>query len=177
VADEVMRGFGPNVVFMHPFGGWSLKSIPSRILKEFAECVRDHDLKLIQIGGAQDRRLEVCDGAILQNFMPSQWREILLRGRALAGVDSWTAHFGAILDIPQISFYGSTHPRHVNTKRFFAEQAQPNLVLGPVVNCSPCNSLTCLSFPDRDFCTGYAIDANALQQFLSGLSRPRSTVG
>ncbi|MBC8638552.1 glycosyltransferase [Caballeronia sp. EK] len=169
VADELMREFGSNVMFVHPFGGWSLKSIPPHILQEFAQHVHEHGFKLVQIGGAQDRRLECCDGAILQNFLPSQWREILARGSALSGVDSWTAHFGAILDIPQISFFGSTHPKHVSTKRFFAKQTRPNLVLGPVVNCSPCNSLTCISFPDRDYCTGYAIDADALHQFLSAL--------
>lgn len=166
-AEQLMRSFGGNVVFVHPFGGWGLKSIPIHIMADLADEIHKAGLKLVQIGGAGDRRMEHCDGAILENFMPSQWREILARGRALLGVDSWTAHFGAILDIPQICIYGSTHPKHVNTKRWFKEQASRCLVLEPIVNCSPCNSLTCLAFPERKYCTGYAVDRTSLRLFLS----------
>ncbi len=166
-AEQLMRSFGSDVVFVHPFGGWELKSIPGHIMADLADEIHKAGLKIVQIGGAADRRIEHCDGAILENFMPSQWTEILARGRALLGVDSWTAHFGAILDIPQICIYGSTHPKHVNTKRWFKEQASHCLVLEPVVNCSPCNSLTCLVFPERKYCTGYSVDRTALRLFLS----------
>ncbi|EIF28206.1 hypothetical protein BCh11DRAFT_03592 [Burkholderia sp. Ch1-1] len=172
VAAEIVRPFGQDIIFLHPLGGWSLKSLPAHILAEFAKRVRDAGFKLIQIGGEDDTPVDFCDGAILRNFMPAQWREILALGRALAGVDSWTSHFGAILDIPQISLYGSTHPKHVNTKRFFVDQSSPCLILGPIVNCSPCNSLTCVAFPERNFCTGYAIDSDALNSFLAALRVP-----
>lgn len=171
IARQTMEPFGEDVIFVHPLGGWSLKSIPPHTLVELAKCVHEAGFKLIQIGGAGDPPLAACDGAILRNFLPSQWRAILALGRAMAGVDSWTAHFAAILDIPQISLYGSTHPRHVNTKAWFAEQSGPSLVLGPIVNCSPCNSLKCLTFPERDYCTGYSIDRSALEGFLSSLRR------
>jgi hypothetical protein len=169
IAHEVMQPFGRDIVFIHPLGGWKLKSIPAHTLVELAEHVRKAGFKLIQIGGAGDVRLEACDGTILQNFLPSQWREILVLGRALIGVDSWAAHFASILDIPQVTLYGSTHPLHVNTKRWFAERTSPSLVLGPIVNCSPCNSLTCVTFPGRNYCTGYKIDPAELNGFLSSL--------
>ncbi|MFM0354490.1 hypothetical protein PQR12_13465 [Paraburkholderia nemoris] len=171
VAEQIMGRFGRDVVFVHPFGGWGLKSIPEHIMVELADEFHKAGIKLIQIGGATDRRMNYCDGAILENFMPSQWSKILPLGRALLGVDSWTAHFGAILDIPQICLYGSTHPKHVNTKKWFVEQSSVCLTLGPIVNCSPCNSLTCLSFPERDYCTGYAVDRDALRTFLSNSAR------
>jgi hypothetical protein len=167
-ADEIINRIGHDVVFVHPFGGWDLKSIPSHIMAELAEEIHKAGLKIVQIGGVADRRVELCDDAILENFMPSQWTEILTRGRALLCVDSWTAHFGAILDIPQICVYGSTHPKHVNTKKWFVEQSSRCLILGPIVNCSPCNSLTCLAFPERNYCTGYSVDHRALSVFLSG---------
>ncbi|WP_180720281.1 glycosyltransferase family 9 protein [Paraburkholderia largidicola] len=173
VAEQVLQQFGRNVVFVHPLGGWSLKSIPAHVMLELAELVHEAGYKLIQIGGASDRRVDGCDGAILQNFMPSQWSEILTNGRALVGVDSWTAHFGALLDLPQVCLYGSTHPKHVYTKPWFAKQSSECLVLAPIVNCSPCNSLTCISFPERNYCTGYAIDREALRDFLANkVARP-----
>ncbi|MEX3669028.1 glycosyltransferase family 9 protein [Paraburkholderia phenoliruptrix] len=172
-AREVVDAIGEDVVFVHPLGGWSLKSIPPHIMAGLAEEVHRAGCKLIQIGAATDRRVAHTDGAILQNFMPSQWKEILALGRALIGVDSWTSHFAAILDIPQICVYGSTHPDHVSSKRWFRSQTSPCLNLGPVVNCSPCNSLTCISYPERDYCTGYTVDRPALQAFFSMLSAVR----
>jgi len=169
-ARELVDAIGEDVVFVHPLGGWSLKSIPPHIMAGLAEEVHLAGCKLIQIGAATDRRVAHTDGAILENFMPSQWKEILALGRALIGVDSWTSHFAAILDIPQICVYGSTHPDHVSSKRWFRSQTSPCLNLGPVVNCSPCNSLTCISYPERDYCTGYTVDRPALQAFFSMLS-------
>lgn len=166
VAGEIVSQFGGDVVFVHPVGGWGLKSIPEHIMVKLADELHEAGLKLVQIGGAADRRMDHCDGAILENFMPSQWSAIFALGRALLGVDSWTAHFGAILDIPQICLYGSTHPKHVNTKKWFTEQSNACLILGPIVNCSPCNSLTCLAFPERNYCTGYAVE-HGVRTFLT----------
>jgi len=167
-AEEIMYRIGHDVVFVHPLGGWDLKSIPSHIMAELVDEIHKAGMKVVQIGGAADRRMKLCDHAVLENFMPSQWAEILTRGRALLSVDSWTAHFGAILDIPQICVYGSTHPKHVNTKKWFMEQSSRCLILGPIVNCSPCDSLTCIAFPERNYCTGYSVDHRALSMFLSG---------
>jgi glycosyltransferase involved in cell wall biosynthesis len=172
VARQIMQPFGQDVVFLHPLGGWVLKSIPSYLLLELAGYVHDAGFKLVQIGGAADRQVDGCDGAILQNFLPSQWREIFALGRALIGVDSWTAHFATILDMPQVTLYGSTHPQHVNTKAWFLEKASPSLVLGPSVSCSPCNSFTCTRFVNRAYCTGYSIDGEALQAFLGSVRDP-----
>jgi len=76
-----------------------LKSIPGHLLPELAGFVHNAGFKLVQIGGAADPQVDGCDGAILHNFLPSQWREIFALGRALIGVDSWTAHFASILDM------------------------------------------------------------------------------
>jgi hypothetical protein len=170
IARELVDAIGGDVVFVHPLGGWELKSIPPHIMAELAEEMHGAGLKLIQIGGAGDRRVDHTDGAILQNFMPSQWKEILALGRALICVDSWTSHFAAILDMPQICMYGSTHPVHVNSKRWFRNQLGECLNLGPIVNCSPCNSLTCIAYPQRDYCTGYAVERAALRDFLAGVT-------
>jgi hypothetical protein len=167
VAHELVDAIGRDIVFVHPLGGWHLKSIPPHVMAELAEEMHRAGLKLIQIGGANDRRVDHTDGAILQNFMPSQWKEILALGRALICVDSWTSHFAAILDIPQICMYGSTHPTQVSSKRWFWSQTAQCLNLGPIVNCSPCNSLTCVAYPDRNYCTGYAVDRTALRAFLA----------
>ncbi|WP_233272650.1 glycosyltransferase family 9 protein [Paraburkholderia acidisoli] len=168
IARELVDAIGGKIVFVHPLGGWHLKSIPPHIMAELAHEMRGAGFKLVQIGAANDRRVEHTDGAILQNFMPSQWRAILALGRALVGVDSWTSHFGAILDTPQICLYGSTNPVHVSSKRWFQDQENPCLNLGPIVNCSPCNSLSCVAWPERNYCTGYAIDRAALADFLTG---------
>lgn len=167
LVNELVDETGGKIVFVHPLGGWHLKSIPAHIMAELADVVRAAGFKLIQIGAASDRRVEHTDGAILQNFMPSQWKEILALGHALAGVDSWTSHFGAILDMPQICLYGSTNPVHVSSKRWFRDQRNACLNLGPIVNCSPCNSLTCVAYPERDYCTGYVVDRAALTAYLT----------
>jgi ADP-heptose:LPS heptosyltransferase len=174
IAETLMRPFGPDVAFLHPFGGWGLKSIPHHLGPELLAGAHAAGLRVIQIGGAADARFDGCDGAILQDFLPSQWREILSLGRALIGVDSWTAHFAAVLDMPQVTMYGSTHPRHVNTKKWFVEQESPSFVMGPTVNCSPCNSLGCKVFPDRSYCSGYTVDREAFRAFLESV-RDRSS--
>jgi hypothetical protein len=174
VAREIMERHGDNALFVHPFGGWDLKSVPTHILVEMAHRVRAAGFKFIQIGGASDARAENCDGAILENFLPSRWRAILELGHALIGVDSWTAHFASILDVPQVTLYGSTHPTHVRTKPYFAQQKNQALALGPTVNCSPCNSLTCVAFPGRKECTGFSL-GREFDQFLESLkSRTKS---
>jgi ADP-heptose:LPS heptosyltransferase len=161
-----MLPFGRDVVFLHPVGGWRLKSIPSKILQELAALVHQAGLKLVQVGGAFDPQVDCCDGAILRDFLPSQWRSIFESGRALVGVDSWTAHFASVLDMPQVTVYGSTHPQHVNTKAQFAQQNSPSLVFRPRVTCSPCNAYECRIFAGRDYCSGYSVDKEALTAFL-----------
>jgi O-antigen biosynthesis protein len=169
LAAEEMQSFGKDVIFLHPIGGWGLKSIPNHLMPVLTKHVHDFGFKLIQMGGVADRRFDGCDGAILHDFLPSQWRAILELGRALIGVDSWTAHFASVLDMPQVTLYGSTHPRHIHSKDWFAQRTSSSLVFRPAVDCSPCNSLKCLAFSDRSYCTGYRIDAEALNKFLASL--------
>jgi GT2 family glycosyltransferase/tetratricopeptide (TPR) repeat protein/SAM-dependent methyltransferase len=168
MAKDLLAPYGENVILLHASGGWQLKTIPGAVLDKLAAQIHRHGFKLIQIGGPNDEKLQQCDGWVTQNLSPAAWAPIFREAKALIGVDSWSAHFASILDIPQITLYGSTHPRHVNSKRFFAEQTQPSLVLGPAVDCSPCNSLKCLRAP-VDHCIGFAFDPQILGRFLDAL--------
>jgi hypothetical protein len=170
VAEELFFEFGKKVVLIHPFGGWKLKTIPRELIVLLRATLREHGYSLIQIGGADDAQLEGCDGAILRNFNPAQWRPIFELADAIATVDSWSAHFAAILDVPQITFYGSTHPKHVNTKEWFHEKNHPSLALGPTVNCSPCDSLVCTRFPGAARCHGFVFDQTSIDHFIRRLS-------
>lgn len=166
-ADALLSPLGRSAVFIHPFGGWELKSIPEALIVELARRVTEAGMVLVQIGGASDKHATVVEHRILENFLPSRWRAILEHGHGLIGVDSWSAHFASILDIRQLTLFGSTHPRHVQTKRFFRQQNNPAFAMGPTVNCSPCNSTKCLAFPSRNFCTGYFVDNETIDAFLS----------
>ncbi len=159
IARELVAPFGTEVIFVHPFGGWELKSIPPTLMQELVRRAHAAGFKLVQMGGAADLRVDAFDGAILENFLPTRWRAILELGHALIGVDSWTAHFASILDIPQVTMFGATHPDHVRTKEYFVDQGNRALALGPIVNCSPCNSLTCLAYPGASHCAGFTLDA------------------
>ncbi|MGI4860054.1 MAG: glycosyltransferase family 9 protein [Janthinobacterium lividum] len=166
-ARHFIEKHGKSTVFVHPFGGWHLKTIPPEMLSEMVRRLHAVGLKVVQIGGHGDTRSPAVDEAILENFLPSRWAAVLESGAGFIGVDSWTAHFASILDIPQITCFGSTHPKHVKTKQYFKIQINPARAFGPAVNCSPCNSLTCLAFPGRSYCTGYAIDDAGFDAFVA----------
>lgn len=163
------------VVFVHPFGGWHLKTLPPVMLAELVRRLHAAGLQVVQMGGRDDARSDAVDAALLENFLPSRWAAMLELAGGFIGVDSWTAHFASILDMPQITCFGSTHPMHVRTKSYFASQRQPAFAFGPIVNCSPCNSLTCLAFPGAAYCAGYAIDDAQFERFVA-LARARANV-
>ncbi len=160
--------YGKNVILVHRSGGWGLKTIPDAVLRQIVSFMKQRNFSVVQIGGPGDEKVSYLDGAITEGLSPLQWAAIFHQSRALIGVDSWSAHFASILDIPQITLYGSTAPQHVNSKAFFIDQNSPSLLLGPVVDCSPCNSLTCLRAP-VDFCLGYTFDPEAVGAFLDSL--------
>ncbi|MGI4747209.1 MAG: glycosyltransferase, partial [Janthinobacterium lividum] len=168
-ARQRLAPYGSNVILVHRSGGWGLKTIPDGILKRIVSFLKQRGFSVVQIGGPGDDQISYLDGAITEGLSPLQWAAIFQQARAVVGVDSWSAHFASILDIPQITLYGSTSPLHVNSKAFFVDQKSPSLVLGPVVDCSPCNSLTCLRAP-IDYCLGYTFDAEAVGAFLDNLS-------
>jgi len=165
---DMLAPFGDRVILLHKAGGWGLKSLPDHVLKSFAAAVKAAGFILVQIGGPDDTPSAHVDGTILRNLSVGEWVGLFRAASAVAGIDSWTSHMAAIADVPQITFYGSTHPQHVASKPFFREVHAPALLFAPTVACSPCNSLSCLYQPER-FCPGYAFDAVQLAAFLDSL--------
>ena len=174
-AAGLLTPFGEKVILVHRSGGWQLKTIPDPVLRDFSAYVKSRGFSIVQIGGPGDETVSYLDGAITAGLSPVQWAAVFRRASALAGVDSWSSHFASILDIPQITFYGSTAPQHVNSKQFFIDRNAPSLTLGPVVDCSPCNSLVCLRAP-VDFCMGYIFDKEAVGRFLDALPAPKDVL-
>ncbi|WP_395392698.1 glycosyltransferase [Novosphingobium sp. BL-8A] len=167
-AVAMMAPFGDRTVLLHRSGGWGLKSLPDAALSDFAALVKQEGFRLIQIGGPNDVPFEVADGAINRNLSVGEWTALFRRASVVAGVDSWTSHMAALLDVPQITFYGSTHPKHVASKTKFRRQNAPALLIAPTVACSPCNSLSCL-YQTELFCPGYNVDGAQIRSFLRNL--------
>ena len=161
-AKEILEKFGDGkIVLLHPFGGWNLKSIPSKMIHKLIEICKKENVKLIQIGGKNDKKVEKLDGWILENYSLSQWRSIFEQSEALIGIDSWTSHLGAILGIKQITLYGSTRARDVNIKKFLTNQNEKNIILDTIVDCSPCHSLKCKY--SHKSCIGYELNEQKIK--------------
>lgn len=175
IAADLLAPFGDKIILVHRSGGWQLKTIPDPILRDFYAYVKSRGFRVVQIGGPGDETISYLDGSITAGLSPIQWAAIFRRASALAGVDSWSSHFASILDTPQITFYGSTAPQHVNSKQFFVDRNAPSLTLGPVVDCSPCNSLVCLRAP-VNFCMGYVFDKEEVGRFLDALPAPKKSL-
>ena len=119
---------------------------------------------------ALDKPLKGVNGSLLKDWSPAAWRIIFEALVALVGVDCWSSHFASILDIPQVTYYGSTHAAQVNSKAFFLNQKSPSLKIGPIVSCSPCESLVCHVYHEPE-CRGFDFKPEALDQFLVNLSK------
>lgn len=169
-ADKLASQFGDRFVLLHRSGGWGLKTLPDDVQDALVSYLTRRGYCVVQIGGPGDAPIPGCGGSILQNLSLGHWAVLFKRARAVFGVDSWSAHLASILDRPQVSFYGSTHPRHVSSKAVFLHQDAPCLMLGPTVPCSPCNSFTCKIAPSP-FCLGFVFDENAIETFLAQLER------
>lgn len=167
-ADMLLGPYGDRIVLLHRSGGWAMKSLPEDVLDRFARIVAAKGFRLVQIGGPADEKWSQADGMVRGNFQLGVWAALFRRANAVAGIDSWTSHMAALLDVPQITFFGSTHPDHVASKPYFRKQAAPALLIPPTVACSPCNSLICLYQPEP-FCLGYSIDPVAISAFLDRL--------
>jgi ADP-heptose:LPS heptosyltransferase len=161
--------FGKKVILLHPYGGWKLKSMPEKLVTDICDFLSKNNFLVIQIGGPSDKLLKGVHGSLLKDWSPAAWRIIFEASVALVGVDSWSSHFASILDIPQVTYYGSTHPAQVNSKAFFLNQKNPSLIVGPIVSCSPCESLVCHVYHEPE-CKGFDFKPEALDQFLVNLS-------
>ncbi len=122
----------------------------------------------MQIGGPEDPADEFCEGSIRGDLSLSRWRALFEGAAAVFGVDSWTAHFAAILDRPQAVFYGPTDARLVHSRDRFAGRSSPCVVVRSSVPCSPCETFHCGAFPGAAHCAGYGLGApGALESLLS----------
>jgi GT2 family glycosyltransferase len=153
---------GEKVLLLHRSGGWGLKTIPEPLLSGLIDICHGSGYRVVQIGGKADPKVTNCDDWILENHTPSQWRAIFEASSVVVGVDSWSAHFASILNVPQVTFYGSTNPKHVHSKSYFKRGEAPSFILGPTVPCSPCDSLICMKYPKprflgRTICGGYTL--------------------
>lgn len=166
---RLFRAFDGPAILLHPIGGWSLKTIPPDIVKRIHTRVRQAGYRLIQVGGANDLRFDYVDGTICFDESPSLWRAIFEASNGIVGVDSWSSHFAAILDVSQVTLYGSTHPYHVNSKKFFQAHLSPSIIMGPSVTCSPCNSIKCLIDSNLRYCPGYVFDELLFDRFISSI--------
>ena len=149
---------------LHPYAGWKLKSMPNQLLYDVVKLVHSLGWKVIQIGGANDRKIDICDGWILKNESLGYWRNLFERSGLLIGVDSWTAHFAGILDIPQITFYGSTNARDVSSKKHYRMQKSKALIINTTAKCSPCHSFSCNRGENE--CPGFYLDEEAIKNFM-----------
>lgn len=154
-------------VLIHPYGGWSLKSMSDSIVKEVAGIVHASGYRLIQIGGASDEKITCADGYLLENMSLSEWKYVFQNAKAVIGVDSWTSHFGAIVNANQVIIFGSTSSRDVESKRHFEEQGGQYIKFESDCDETPCHSLQC-KFGDSH-CIGMGIDKKRLLDYLNEL--------
>lgn len=122
-------------------------------------------LKLAQMGGSDDIPISLTGGTIARNLTVSEWLAPFRTADVIEGIGSWALHGAVLLNVPQITFYGSTHPDHVASKPYYRSKAAPALLIAPNVSCSPCNSLSCLYQPEA-FCPGYNVDRGKIVAFL-----------
>lgn len=168
IEDTSKYSFDSQTIFIHPNGGWNLKSVPAHIMKNIIQLLHKYNFKIVQIGGKNDLLFDGVDSHILENYSPKQWQNILRSGAGLICVDSWMSHFAAILDINHMVLYGSTHPRHVNSRHHFAKQAAKFAIINPSVDCSPCNRLVCLRY-NEPYCKGFENNEQNIEKFIASL--------
>lgn len=155
------------IVLIHPFGGWEAKTLNEKILKKLIEYFKNKEFKIIQIGGASDKKVPEMDDYFLYNENIGFWRNIFEKATLIVGVDSWSAHFAAILDKPQIIFYGSTKHDLVNSKNFFKNQFRKALIFDTKAKCAPCNLLRCNKCSAS--CLGYNVSIDMIDKYMDYL--------
>jgi GT2 family glycosyltransferase len=165
---EALEAFAGPLVLLHASGGWELKTIPDDLVSRLVALAHEEGYKVVQIGGPTDPPIEACDGHILAALNPGEWSVLFRGAKALMGVDSWSAHLAEILDLPQLTLYGSTQPEHVSSHGYFPSSSS-KLVFPPQVDCSPCNSTVCL-INGTQRCDGYWIDVAKARAFFRALA-------
>ncbi len=157
-----------SVILLHPFAGWELKSIPKHILSSVMNIAHDYGFIVIQIGGENDPKLEICDDWILENYTPSDWQFIFKHAAGVICADSWSSHFAAILNVPHTVLYGATHVKHVSSRAHFETKNSIAFLVEPSVSCSPCDRLTCQEF-NLPYCSGFNGSLEHIKEFVQSL--------
>ena len=102
---------GRRYVTIHTTAGWSpYKEWPIDRWQAIADHLTiNHELRVIQIGGPNDQRLEGVEHRLDPSFPESL---AILKGASLhLGIDSWTNHATQVYPVtPAIILFGSTHP-------------------------------------------------------------------
>ena len=130
-------------VLLHPYGGWSLKSMSPEIVGKVVQMCHKAGYQVVQIGGEKDPEAAEADGKLLENLSLSDWAFLFKSVHAVIGVDSWTAHFASIVNATQAIIYGSTDHRDVGSKRHFENSTRKCVVIPSLCTHVPCNFLTC----------------------------------
>jgi ADP-heptose:LPS heptosyltransferase len=91
------------------------------------------------------------------------WDTIFGKTNIVISADSWTSHFAAILDKPQIVFYGPTNARDVNCKCNFNKQNNKVLLFNTIAECAPCNVFKCVK--TKGHCLGFNIDEKEIKDY------------
>ena len=158
-----------NVVLLHPFGSWQLKSFNRAQIKQLVEICHDFGLSVVQIGGRNEKKSEFCDDYYFSNENIACWKELFSKCTCLIGVDSWSAHFAAFCDVPHITFFGSTSARFCSSSGFYKDSKSKYYIVDSSCELSPCNRMNCLKNKKYD-CNGYqdmSILRNILKDFLA----------
>lgn len=153
-----------NYILLHPNGGWQLKSLSPEIVKQISNVVHKKGCRLVQIGGDADRKMEFVDGYILKNLNMREWTALFTNAKAVIGVDSWTAHFGSIVNANQVIIYGSTASRDVESKRHFKNHKAAYLKFESLCDSVPCNAYECRE--GGTLCKKMFMDVERLSEFL-----------
>jgi len=156
-AEALLREWTAPIVLVQSHGGWSLKSLPTSVGARLREIAKRSGATLVQIGGPDDPLEDWCDGSIRRVLSPSRWRAVFERSAAVLTVDSFSAHFAAILDVPHAVFYGPTDAQLIHSHPRFAQRRAASVVVRSAVPCSPCETLVCGAFPGATRCAGYDV--------------------
>ena len=151
------------VVLLHPAAGWALKSMPPEIIRQIIGLCHAKNYRVVQIGGSGDPVAEDVDGMLLENLTLREWGYLFRSVRAVVGVDSWTAHFAAMVHADQAILYGSTSDRYVGSKRYFEDRAGKCVTIPSLCEKAPCNLLNCES--GYKYCRGMNI-ADSINEVL-----------
>lgn len=144
-----------SVVLLHPVAGWALKSMPPEIIRQIVGLCHARGCRVVQIGGSGDPVAESVDGTLLEDLALREWGYLFRSVRAVVGVDSWTAHFAAMVHANQAILYGSTSDRYVGSKCYFEDGAGKCVTIPSRCEKAPCNRLNCE--PRYRYCRGMNI--------------------